>query len=102
MLFSILLQAKQIRENRKEEVLEQRRKTGKQGSPPHLIVSKPFGLMSYSISEKILNIQDIKLQGVGIHMSAKYLTTKLSFNSYVCVLKCNIYRTITSVMSFLS
>ena len=45
--FQFLLQAKQIREKRKEEVLEQRRKTGKQGSPPHLIVSKLFGLISY-------------------------------------------------------
>ncbi|XP_020618797.1 pre-rRNA-processing protein TSR1 homolog [Orbicella faveolata] len=35
-------QAKQIRENRKEEVLEQRRKTGKQGSPPHLIAIIPL------------------------------------------------------------
>ena len=35
----VFKQAKQIRDKRREEVLEQKRKTGKQGSPPHLIVS---------------------------------------------------------------
>ncbi|XP_074621651.1 pre-rRNA-processing protein TSR1 homolog [Acropora palmata] len=35
-------QAKKIREKRREEVLEQKRKTGKHGSPPHLIVIIPL------------------------------------------------------------
>ncbi|XP_027056912.1 pre-rRNA-processing protein TSR1 homolog isoform X1 [Pocillopora damicornis] len=35
-------QAKQIRDKRREEVLEQKRKTGKQGSPPHLIAIVPL------------------------------------------------------------
>nr|XP_058941723.1 pre-rRNA-processing protein TSR1 homolog [Pocillopora verrucosa] len=35
-------QAKQIRVKRREEVLEQKRKTGKQGSPPHLIAIVPL------------------------------------------------------------
>ncbi|CAH3023579.1 unnamed protein product [Porites evermanni] len=35
-------QAKQIRQKRREEVLEQKRKTGKHGSPPHLIAIIPM------------------------------------------------------------
>ena len=61
--YFIFLQAKQIRERRRDEVLEQKRKTGKQGSPPHLIVSisfidyKPYRC-SYVVGRNEVSLED--------------------------------------------
>jgi len=42
-----ILQAKQMRTKKRDEVLEQKRKIGKQGSPPHIIVSIELHLFIY-------------------------------------------------------